>query len=213
MASKPKPPHDSKDRKLRILAVSDVESKYYYDYYTPGKLNEFDLILGCGDMERAYLEFLLSLGHCPVLYVRGNHDDSYATAPPQGCICVEDKIYVHQGVRILGLGGSFRYRDGENMFTEAQMAARIRRLQLQLWWHKGFDILLTHAPARHINDLDSLSHRGFDCFTQLLDKYEPQYFIHGHIHQSYGANIPKKTIRGKTTIINAYDYYRFDYET
>jgi Icc-related predicted phosphoesterase len=196
---------------MRILAVSDIESPYYYDHYTPGKLKEFDLILACGDLEPAYLEFLLSLGRCPVLYVRGNHDDGYGTKAPEGCICVEDKIYVHEGVRILGLGGSFRYRDGDNMFTEAQMQARVRRMSFQLWKHKGFDILMTHAPARHINDMDALPHRGFDCFVSLLDRYQPRYFIHGHIHRTYGHNIPQRTVRGGTVIINAYEHYLFDY--
>jgi Icc-related predicted phosphoesterase len=196
---------------MRILAISDIESKYYYDYYTPGKLDEFDLILACGDLSRAYLEFIISMAHCPVLYVRGNHDDAFAAAPPEGCTCIENRIYVYQGVRILGLGGSHRYRDGDNMFTERQMSARIRRLWRQLRRHKGFDILVTHAPARHINDFDSVAHRGFDCFVTLLDEYQPKYFVHGHIHKNYGIHIPQKTLRGVTTVINAYDHCAFDY--
>ena len=27
---------------MKILAVSDVESKYFFDYYSPGKLKDFD---------------------------------------------------------------------------------------------------------------------------------------------------------------------------
>lgn len=198
---------------MRILAVSDLESPYYYEYYTPGKLDEFDLIIACGDLRREYLEFLITLAHCPVLYVHGNHDDALDKNPPGGGICIEDRIYVYNGIRILGLGGSYRYRDGRHMFTERQMARRIRRLWYQLWKHKGFDILVTHAPARHLGDMDSLSHRGFDCFVKLLDKYHPRYFIHGHIHTSYGVDVPKRTQREGTTIINACDNYRFDYET
>lgn len=196
---------------MRILAVSDVAAKRYYDYYTPGKLDEFDLILACGDLHRGYIDFLASMSHCPVVYVRGNHDDALTDSPPDGCICAEDAIVVCNGIRILGLGGSSRYRNGENMYTERQMKWRIRRLWFQLWRYKGFDILLTHAPARHINDFDSLSHRGFECFVELLDKYKPKYFIHGHIHMSYGLHIPRRTIRKETTIINAYDYYIFDF--
>ena len=37
---------------MRILAISDVTAKYYFDYYTPGKLEGFDLILSCGDLHR-----------------------------------------------------------------------------------------------------------------------------------------------------------------
>ena len=147
---------------MRILAISDVTAKYYFDYYTPGKLDGFDLILACGDLHREYLEFLVTMSNKPVLYVHGNHDESYDQAPPGGCTCIDDMIYVYQGVRILGLGGSYRYRDGKYMYTEAQMRCRIRRLWFQLHKYGGFDILVTHAPARHINDFDNLSHRGFD---------------------------------------------------
>lgn len=195
---------------MKVLAVSDVEAKFYYDYYAPGKLDEFDLILSCGDLRGEYLEFLATLSHCPVLYVHGNHDDGFDKNPPGGCICVEDRIYVHNGVRVLGLGGSFRYRQGNHMYTEAQMSARVFRLRPQLWRYKGFDILLTHAPARGINDMEDRAHRGFRCFTGLLDRYEPAYFVHGHIHRSYGPNIPQKTVRGATTVCNACEYCRFD---
>jgi Icc-related predicted phosphoesterase len=196
---------------MRILAIADEEARYYYDYYTPGKLDEIDLILACGDLKREYLEFLITMGRCPVLYVRGNHDDSFAERPPEGCICIEDQIYVYQGVRILGLGGSHKYRDGENMYTERQMRWRVAKLWFQLRRYKGFDILLTHAPARNLNDFDSMSHRGFQCFGELLEKYEPKYFIHGHIHKNYGYKIPRLTKHGKTTVINAWEYYKFDY--
>ena len=196
---------------MRILAVSDVEAKYLYDYYTPGKLDGFDMILSCGDLRREYLEFLVTLANCPLLYVHGNHDDRFEDAPPEGCICVDDQIVEVKGVRVLGLGGSYRYRDGGCMYTEKEMSRRIRRLRFKLKKHKGFDILLTHAPARHINDFDSISHRGFECFRELLEKYHPKYFVHGHIHMSYGVDIPQKTVRDDTTIINAYDYFVFEY--
>ena len=196
---------------MKILAVADAEAKYYYDYYQPGKLKEFDLILACGDLHRSYLEFLVTMAGCPVLYVRGNHDDSFAENPPEGCVCVEDQIYVHEGVRILGLGGSYKYRQGDNMYSERQMRRRIRRLWFQLWRRKGFDILLTHAPARGINDFDSISHRGFECFVELIDKYKPRYFVHGHIHKNYGTKVPQKTRRSDTLIINAYEYCKFEY--
>lgn len=196
---------------MKILAIADEESKFFYDYYAPGKLDGFDLILACGDLHKSYLEFLVTLAHCPVLYVHGNHDESYVNDPPGGCICIDDKIYVYQGVRILGLGGSFRYRDGTYMYTERQMVRRIRKLWFQLWRHRGFDILVTHAPARHINDFDNRTHRGFDCFVRLLDRYHPRYFVHGHIHKNYGVKIPRRTQRGDTVIINAFEHYRFDY--
>lgn len=196
---------------MKILAISDHEAMYYYDFYVPGRLDEFDLILACGDLKAKYLEFIATMAHCPVLYVRGNHDDHFVKNPPGGCICIEDKIYEYKGVRILGLGGSYRYRDGENMYTEKQMKRRIFKLSLQLWRKKGFDILLTHAPAYGLNDDEHIAHRGFECFIGLLEKYKPGYFIHGHIHRNYGQNIPQICTYQDTTVVNAYEYCKLDY--
>ena len=196
---------------MRLLLVSDQPSPYYYDHYQPGRLDEFDLILAGGDLKREYLEFLATLAHCPVVYVRGNHDDGLLEHPPGGCICAEDRIVECCGIRILGLGGSFRYRPGENMYTEGEMERRILKLTPALWSHRGFDILLTHAPARHINDMEGLCHQGFSCFVDLLDKYRPRYFVHGHVHMNYGANVPRRTTRGSTTIVNAYNHYAMNY--
>ena len=190
---------------MKILAVSDVESKYFFEYYTPGKLRDFDLIIACGDLRVPYLEFLVTMARCPLLYIHGNHDDRFPREP-EGCVCIDDCLYEYQGLRILGLGGSYRYGKGRYMYTERQMRRRIHRLGFKLWRKKGFDVLVTHAPARGINDFDTIPHRGFECFAELLDRYRPRLFLHGHIHRNYGADIPRVTRRGDTEIVNAYEY-------
>ena len=191
---------------MKILVVSDVKSTCYFDCYTPGKLKEFDLILSCGDLSKEYLEFLVTMARCPLYYVPGNHDESFDLHPPEGCESVDGRLVEFQGVRILGLGGSCHYRPGTQQYTERQMAARIRRLGWKIRRHKGFDILLTHAPARGINDLDTSAHRGFACFNDLIDRWQPKWFLHGHVHLNYGMNLPRKAERGATQIINAYEY-------
>lgn len=196
---------------MRILAVADVPADRFYEYYTEGKLDEFDLILSCGDLRPEYLEFLVTMAHCPLIYVHGNHDDSYGRGP-QGCECADDSIIEYRGIRILGLGGSFKYRDGKYMYTEKQMKSRVRRLWLTIKKHHGFDILLTHAPARGLNDFETVPHRGFGCFNTLMEKYNPQFFIHGHIHRNYDYRIPQICTKGSTTVINAYEYCVFDIE-
>ena len=196
---------------MKILTVSDVESRYFYEFYTAGKLKGYDLILACGDLKPAYLEFLVTMAGCPLFYVHGNHDDCFPREP-EGCVCIDDRLVVFRGIRILGLGGSYRYRKGTYMYTERQMQRRIRRLWLPLRWHKGIDILLTHAPARGLHDLESLPHRGFSCFLRLLETYQPRYFVHGHIHRDYGASIPQKSSFKNTTVINAWDHCVIEYE-
>lgn len=196
---------------MKILAVSDEPSARYYDYYHPGSLADFDLILSCGDLSPQYLEFLVTMAHCPVIYVHGNHDEIYKREP-EGCICADDTIVEYGGLRILGLGGSYRYRNGTYMYTERQMLHRIHRLWLRIMRRKGFDILLTHAPARGVNDFDTLTHRGFECFNMLLERFKPRYFVHGHIHRNYDINIPQRMQKGSTTVINAFEYCIIDTE-
>lgn len=146
---------------MRILAIADQESSYLWDHFEKSKLEGIDLIISCGDLNPNYLSFLATFTSAPVLYVHGNHDERYNQTPPEGCICIEDKIYVHQGIRILGLGGSMRYKPGECQYTERQMKARVNKLKLQLLRRRGFDILVTHAPAYQLNDGWIFPTRGF----------------------------------------------------
>ena len=194
---------------MKILCVADMDSDRYYEYYKPGKLDEFDLILSCGDLRPEYLEFLVTMARCPLVYVHGNHDDSYGREP-QGCICADDSLVEIEGLRILGLGGSYRYREGRYMYTEKQMERRVRRLWFPIKRSGGFDILLTHSPARGLNDSGHVSHRGFECFNTLMKKYEPGYFIHGHVHRNYSADIPQKCLSGNTVVVNAFEYCIID---
>ena len=117
---------------MKILAVADEESKALWDYFDKSKLEGIDLIISCGDLDPRYLSFLATFTTVPVLYVHGNHDGKYDQVPPEGCICIEDKIYVHKGVRILGLGGSMRYKPGPHQYTERQMKQRVAKLWLKL---------------------------------------------------------------------------------
>ena len=197
---------------MKILVIADEESRYLWDFYEPGKLDGIDLIISCGDLKPQYLSFLATFTTAPVLYVHGNHDDVYDTTPPDGCICIDDTVYVHEGVRIVGLGGCMRYKQGHYQYTEKEMAKRIKKLRFKLYRKKGADILVTHAPAYKINDADNLTHRGFACFRDFLDKYKPKYFIHGHIHKSYVRNFKRETGYGETTIVNAYERYVFEYK-
>ena len=118
---------------MKILLVSDRESPYYWDYYQPGRLSDIDLIISCGDLKSQYLSFLVTMGRARVLYVHGNHDQTYNIRPPEGCDCIEDQLVTINGLRILGLGGCPVYSGGEHQYTERQMSRRMRKLWFKLW--------------------------------------------------------------------------------
>ena len=195
---------------MKILLLSDVESKYLWDFFEKSKVKDIDLIISCGDLKPSYLSFLVTLANVPVLYVHGNHDGRYERTPPEGCTCIEDDIFVYNGVRILGLGGSMQYNYGPHQYTEKQMCTRVRKLWFKLWKHHGFDILVTHAPAYRYNDGEDLPHTGFQVFHKLLQKYHPRYFVHGHVHMNYnwrGKKSRESAYDEHTTVINAYERY------
>lgn len=197
---------------MNILVISDKESPYYWDFYDKTKLADIDLIISCGDLDPEYLSFLVTFSKGPVLYVHGNHDDKYEKHPPEGCECIDNKIYVYKGVRFMGLGGSMRYREGVHQYTEAGMIERACRMIPALIWHRGFDVLVTHSPARGLGDTEDLPHRGFKVFRWLMEMFKPKYMLHGHVHLSYNYAAKRETEYEQTKIINAYERYILHYD-
>ena len=197
---------------MKILVIADEESKYLWDYYERSKLEDVDLIISAGDLDADYLSFLVTMYSVPVLYIHGNHDDKYEVKPPEGCICIDDDVYIYEGIRIVGLGGSMRYSSGKHQFTDMQMHWRMNKLRWKVLRKGGIDILVTHAPAFEINDGRDLPHQGFKEFVRIMDRYRPKFFIHGHVHMNYGRNHRRYDKYNETHIINAYERCIFDYE-
>lgn len=195
---------------MKILVLADEECDALYEHYVPGRLAEYDLIISCGDLNPKYLSFIVTMARVPVLYVHGNHDTGYTRVPPEGCDCIDDQLVVYKGVRILGLGGCKRYREAPHQYTEREMKKRIRKLRWKLWWHKGVDIVVTHAPPAGVGDSDDVAHQGFEELLSLMDKYHPKYLLHGHVHLSYGTDQTRIREYGDTKVINASQRYVLD---
>ena len=62
---------------MKILAVSDRPEKVLWDYFQKRRWSDIDLVISCGDLNRRYLEYLVTMLGVPVFYVRGNHDARY----------------------------------------------------------------------------------------------------------------------------------------
>ena len=194
---------------MKILLVSDKEESYIWDYFDRERFKGVELILSCGDLKSEYLSFLVTMINAPLFYVPGNHDKSYLTKPPEGCVCADDDIVTYKGIRILGLGGCMVYNFQPYQYSEEEMVKRIWKLRHKIKKSKGFDIILSHAPALGLGDGEDKAHRGYQCFVDLMDSYSPRYLIHGHQHLNYGRQ--SRIIQYKeTTIINACGYHIID---
>jgi predicted phosphodiesterase len=200
-------------KKIKILFIADQPSRALWDFFDKSRLEGIDLIISCGDLPPLYLSFLATFFTGPVLYIHGNHDDCYVQTPPEGCICIDDKVYNFHGIRIAGLGGSMRYHRGTFQYTEGEMFRRTLKLQARILKHRGIDILISHAPAKGLNDGSDLPHMGFQSFHRLLKMYKPKYFVHGHMHLSYDYKLSRTTNYPDTatTVINAFERYVLEY--
>ena len=195
---------------MKVLALADEEVMSLWDNYVPPRLKEYDLIFSSGDLHAAYLSFIVTMARAPVMYVHGNHDTGYAVTEPEGCDCIDGKIVEYRGLRILGLGGCMWYRPGAHQYSEKQMAKRIRRLRWEIARYGGVDIIVTHAPPRGVGDAGDLPHMGFECFLELIDKYQPKYLLHGHVHLRYGMDIDREKEYHGTKVINVCEKYVID---
>ena len=195
----------------KIVCVADEEDLALYSEYAKTELKDIDFIISCGDLKPEYLEFLVTMSNKPLYYVKGNHDDRYDIAPPGGCTCIDDDVIEHQGLKILGLGGSIRYSRAKYQYTELQMERRIRKLRRKIRKAGNIDIVATHAPIKGYGDLPDFAHQGFTCFEKLLNDLHPRYWLFGHVHLNYQYKLERVIEHKDTKIINCYDKYRIEF--
>ena len=191
---------------MRILAVSDVVVPSLYPRIEKECFGRIDLLLGCGDLPPEYLTHLSRAFDVPLFYVKGNHDIRYGVSPPRGCRNIHERLVVFEGLNFIGLEGSMWYNGGPYQYTEKQMARMIRRMRPTIWWRRGIDIVVTHAPPQGIHDAEDLCHRGFACYRRLINSHRPAYFIHGHIHRHFENENLRRTDIDGTRVINTYGH-------
>jgi len=200
---------------MRILAIADLPERLLYDTF---ELDDWcgrvDLVLSCGDLDREYLEFLVTELAVPLLYVPGNHDLAYRRHPPEGCENIDERLLMIGGLHIAGVGGSLNYNAGSDsyQYTEQQMAWRLRRLGWRVRRAGGVDIVVSHAAPLHGDptlDATDRPHRGSADFSRFIGNHHPRFWLHGHNHL-YDSRLPRISQIADTVVINAYGHYMLD---
>ncbi|HKL01982.1 MAG TPA: metallophosphoesterase [Desulfotignum sp.] len=192
--------------RLKILTVSDFIDKTLTQKVETKTLEPVDLIISCGDLDPEYLSFLRDRLDAPLFYVKGNHDIRYTPTNPVGCENIHKRIVSMGGFTIMGLEGSMWYNGGANQYTEAMMKKNIFSLWFSLWRKGRIHMVVTHAPPRHVHDKEDLCHMGFACFHTLIKKKQPDYFVHGHVHQAFENPADRITQVNTTRVINTCGY-------
>lgn len=192
---------------MKILALSDRTVPFIYSPLVEERYREVELIVGCGDLESSYLEYVLTRLNVPLLYVHGNHDADDFNVP--GGLSVDGRLVRLDGLWIGGLGGSRRYKsDGIHQYTEGEMWWRVFRMLLRITPRRlarghGLDVLLTHSPPLGIHDMPDFAHLGFASFRTLIRLARPRLVLHGHSHAV--KNIDRtESLLYETPIVNVY---------
>jgi Icc-related predicted phosphoesterase len=179
-----------------------------------------DLVVSCGDLPFDYLEYIVNRLDVPLLYVPGNHDPNVSppdrlwsplqtevqTPGPPGSENIDRRLVDVGGLRIAGLGGSLRYKNGPNQYTQAQMRWRVLNLEFRIRLQpvrdgRKLDVLVTHAPPFGMADPKDVAHVGFVAFHRLINSFHPLLVVHGHVHP-YGRVQPERRA-GTTSVVNA----------
>jgi Icc-related predicted phosphoesterase len=201
---------------VKILAVSDQALDRIYSLASSGQFHDIELLLGCGDMPYAYLEYLVTVLNVDLFYVPGNHDPlddphQKETRAEGGCN-LDLKLIRHKRFLIGGFGGSIRYRpDGTNQYSQGEAYRRagrmIPRLILnRIQYGRALDILISHSPPFGIHDDSDPAHHGLKALNWLIRIAQPRYHFHGHTH-FFKRNLENsETTIGLTKIINVFPY-------
>ncbi|MCG8635305.1 MAG: metallophosphoesterase [Desulfobacterales bacterium] len=187
---------------LRILALSDYIDKALTRDVEKKALPPIDLVISCGDMEPEYLSFLRDRLDCPLFYVKGNHDIRYTRSNPMGCDNIHARVVTVGSFNILGLEGSMWYNGGPNQYTDAMMRKILFWMGFRIWRKRPIHMVVSHAAPRHIHDREDLCHMGFESFNRLIAKQNPDYFIHGHVHEAFDEFEERITRINRTQVIN-----------
>lgn len=195
---------------MKILCVSDtIQAQLENAANLRRRYADIEVIVSCGDLPAAYLEYITSVLSVPMVYVRGNHDEMYVQEPPGG-IDLHQQIITIGGLTFAGLEGSIRYNEGKIQYTELEMMQKVFGYAPRLLFNRarhgfGVDILVTHSPAKHIHDADDRPHRGFRSLRWFMQWYRPRYMVHGHVH-TYDRRVQTRTTFHDTQIYNINPY-------
>ena len=215
---------------MKILCISDQIDPIVYSLRIKERFDDVDLILSAGDLPFDYLDYVISTLNKPLFFVFGNHHNQelkhykkqvfipveHFQMEYMGCGAYHlgSKVKKEGDFLLAGFGGSMRYNNGENQFSEFGMFLEMIKIIPSLLWnrikHKRYlDVLLTHAPPRGIHDKKDQCHKGFKMFLWFMKTFKPKYLVHGHIHL-YDLNDIRCTKWRDTIVCNAYSHYVID---
>lgn len=195
---------------MKIMAISDLHGKINKSLEKYLEQNKIDLLIISGDISNFGPTQLIqdnlnkiSTYNTPIIAIPGNcdpQDTTDAINNSQAQNAHKENIKI-ENIIITGFGGSnptpfdtpTEYTD-EELYT--QLDTLIKQTQVE---KENIHILLTHAPPLNTkaDEIPDGAHVGSEAVRKIIEKYQPDINLCGHIHEA--KSIDKI---GKTTILN-----------
>jgi len=180
-------------RPIRLLAVSDERAPSLDNGHNRDELAPLDAIVGAGDLEPDYLDFLAEAFHAPLLYVRGNHE--LLPRP------LEDRFERIAGIDFVGLSWPGASEGRAELDEGSAWWQSIGAVTHSLLRGTRPAIVISHVPPRGLGDAHADAfHRGFAAYHWLCRTLRPQLWLHGHTTMAAASDW--QTTWGDTTLVN-----------
>ena len=157
----------------KILIFSDLH------YHTISDIRNItnvdcDLCLLLGDINCQLLKEIKQNIKVPIYAVLGNHDTS-DLLEKVGIENINGKVIDFNGIKIGGIEGSSRYKDGSFVMHTQKESLEIMKCLPRV------DILISHDSA-YKQFSENVSKEGYQGISWYLENQKPILHIHGHHH-------------------------------
>ncbi len=195
---------------MKILAITDIHGKNNpnFDKYLDN--NDIDLVLICGDItDFGPLEFVeefisnIKSKNIDVLSVHGNCDPSGVCDKINdvGAVCIHNNVVSYDGVILFGFGGSNPTPfNTPSEVDDSIIYEGLSDLFEDYDFVNGEDaavrILVTHAPPFDtlVDMLPDGGHAGSISLRNIIEEFQPDINICGHIHEARAEDKIKDTL-------------------
>lgn len=169
---------------FRVLAVSDEIDPALGFAEVRRSLGRIDLIVGCGDLDPAYLAMLGDAFIAPLHFIRGNHDRGLGWAEHRHLLpeALADGKPVRVGaIRLAGFNWPGA-QEGRPERDDLGAWFQVARLLIRRLGRRPEPLLLiSHVPPAGTGDVPSdRYHRGFRAYDWLARRLRPPLWLHGH---------------------------------
>jgi Icc-related predicted phosphoesterase len=204
----PRPFQARDGRPIRFLAMSDEADRALEFEVNRHAVEPLDGIIGCGDLQPSWLDFMAGCFSVPLVYVRGNHD--HGGAWEDESVIVPGWLSSGARTRVAGIaiGGLEWPGIGEPgnqrrpwVAWRQALSLAWRQLAARLTGRPEPVLIISHAPPEGAGDAPADAyHVGFGGYRWLLHQLRPPLWLHGH---TTTASVPALVAHdGPTTLVN-----------